>query len=66
MQVKLRHNPAFTIAHCLLAPGQALCVDRGAMIAHGEGVLLESKAQGGVMKGLAHSVLGGGPFFGTT
>ncbi|MDQ2789375.1 MAG: AIM24 family protein [Actinomycetota bacterium] len=63
MQVKLRHNPSFTIARCLLAPGEPLRVEGGAMIAHSEGVLLESKAQGGVMKGLAHRVLGGGSFW---
>jgi hypothetical protein len=66
MQVKLRHNPSFTIARCILAPGEPLRVEGGAMIAHSEGVQLESKAQGGVMKGLARSVLGGGSFFITT
>ncbi|MGH3782287.1 MAG: TIGR00266 family protein [Pseudonocardiaceae bacterium] len=66
MQVQLRHNPSFTIARCLLAPGEPLRVEGGAMIAHSEGVQLESKAQGGVMKGLARSVLGGGSFFVTT
>jgi uncharacterized protein (TIGR00266 family) len=36
------------------------------MIAHSAGVLLEAKAQGGIMQGLKRSVLGGGSFFVTT
>jgi len=66
MQVQLRHNPAFTVARCVLAPGEPLRVEGGAMLAHSAGVQLESKAQGGVMKGLSRSLLGGGSFFVTT
>src|SRR5882757_9442341 len=66
MQVQLRHNPAFTVARCVLAPGEPLRVEGGAMLAHSAGVRLESKAQGGVMKGLSRSLLGGGSFFVTT
>ena len=66
MQVELRHNPSFTVARCVLAPGEAVRVEGGAMIAHSAGVVLESKAQGGVMAGLKRSVLGGGSFFVTT
>jgi uncharacterized protein (TIGR00266 family) len=66
MQVQLRHAPAFTVARCVLAPGEPLRVEGGAMLAHSAGVLLESKAQGGVMAGLRRSVLGGGSFFVTT
>lgn len=36
------------------------------MIAHSAGVQLESKAQGGILKGLSRSLLGGGSFFVTT
>ena len=66
MQVQLRHNPSFTVARCVLAPGEPLRVEGGAMIAHSAGIQLESKAQGGIMKGLKRSVLGGGSFFVTT
>jgi uncharacterized protein (TIGR00266 family) len=66
MQVQLRHNPSFTVARCTLAPGEPLRVEGGAMLAHSAGVQLQSQAQGGVMKGLARSVLGGGSFFVTT
>ena len=50
----------------MLAGGEHLRVEGGAMIAHSAGVQLESKAEGGVMAGLKRSVLGGGSFFVTT
>lgn len=66
MQVQLRHNPSFTVARCLLAGGEPVRVEGGAMIAHSAGVELESKAQGGMLAGLKRSMLGGGTFFVTT
>jgi uncharacterized protein (TIGR00266 family) len=66
MQVKLRHNPSFTVARCILAGNEPVRVEGGAMIAHSAGVALESRAEGGVMAGLKRSVLGGGSFFVTT
>lgn len=66
MQVQLRHNPSFTVARCMLAGGEPVRVEGGAMIAHSAGVQLQAKAEGGIMKGLKRSVLGGGSFFVTT
>ncbi|MGI8881614.1 MAG: TIGR00266 family protein [Jatrophihabitans sp.] len=66
MQVEYRHNPAFTVARCLLAPGEPLRVEGGAMMAHSPGVTLQAKAEGGIMAGLKRSALGGGSFFVTT
>jgi uncharacterized protein (TIGR00266 family) len=66
MDVQLRHAPSFTVARCVLAGGEIVRVEGGAMIAHSAGVELESKAQGGVMAGLKRSVLGGGSFFVST
>ncbi|HEU5267983.1 MAG TPA: TIGR00266 family protein [Jatrophihabitans sp.] len=66
MDVQLRHAPSFTVARCVLAPGETVRVEGGAMIAHSAGVQLESKAQGGLMAGLRRSMLGGGSFFVTT
>ena len=66
MQVQLRHNPSFTIARCLLAPGEPLRVEGGAMLAHSAGVVLQAQAQGGMLAGLKRSVLSGGSFFVTT
>ncbi len=66
MKVDIRHNPSFTVARCHLAPGEPVRVEGGAMIAHSAGVQLESKTQGGLLKGLSRSLLGGGSFFVTT
>jgi uncharacterized protein (TIGR00266 family) len=66
MQVQLRHDPSFTVARCVLAPNEPMQVEGGAMLAHSAGVVLEAKAQGGIMAGLKRSVLGGGSFFVTT
>jgi uncharacterized protein (TIGR00266 family) len=66
MQVELRHSPSFTVARCVLAANEPMRVEGGAMLAHSAGVLLEAKAQGGIMAGLKRSVLGGGSFFVTT
>ena len=66
VQVELRHNPSFTVARCVLTPNEQVRVEGGAMIAHSAGVVLEAKAEGGVMAGLKRSVLGGGSFFVTT
>ncbi len=66
MRVDTRHNPSFTVARCMLAGGESVRVEGGAMIAHSGGVQLESKSEGGLMAGLKRSVLGGGSFFVTT
>ena len=66
MQVQRRHDPSFTVARLILAGGESVRVEGGAMIAHSAGVELEAKAEGGVMAGLKRSVLGGGSFFVTT
>jgi uncharacterized protein (AIM24 family) len=66
MQVDIRHNPSFTVARCHLEPSEPVRVEGGAMIAHSAGVQLESKAEGGFLKGLSRSLLGGGSFFVTT
>nr|WP_206745648.1 TIGR00266 family protein [Jatrophihabitans sp. GAS493] len=62
----MRHNPSFTVARCLLAPGEPLRVEGGAMIAHSSGVTLEAKSQGGMVAGLKRSMLGGGSYYVTT
>jgi uncharacterized protein (TIGR00266 family) len=66
MQVQLRHNPSFTVARCLLAPGEPVRIEGGSMIAMSAGVTLAAKAEGGVMAGLKRSMLSGGSFFVTT
>jgi uncharacterized protein (TIGR00266 family) len=66
MNVVTRHDPAFTIARCVLEGGEKVRVEGGAMIAHSAGIRLESKATGGVKTALKRSFLGAGSFWVTT
>jgi uncharacterized protein (AIM24 family) len=66
MDVTIRQNPAFAVARCQLASGEAMKAGAGAMMAHSIGVELEAKVQGGLMKGLKRSILGGESLFQTT
>jgi uncharacterized protein (TIGR00266 family) len=66
MNVQLRHSPSFAAARVTLEPGEKLRTESGAMMATSTGVAVESNTQGGLMKGLKRSVLGGESLFVTT
>jgi uncharacterized protein (TIGR00266 family) len=66
MDVEIRASPAFAVARCKLLPGESMKAEAGAMMAHSVGVELEAKVQGGLMKGLKRSLLGGESLFITT
>jgi uncharacterized protein (TIGR00266 family) len=66
MDVEIRDSPSFAVARCALLPGEAMKAEAGAMMAHSIGVELEAKVQGGLMKGLKRSLLGGESLFVTT
>lgn len=66
MHVDVRHSPSFAVARVALDPGEAVRAESGAMMAHAAGVSIESKVQGGLMKGLKRSMLGGESLFMTT
>ncbi|MCW2957996.1 MAG: hypothetical protein JWP18_799 [Solirubrobacterales bacterium] len=63
MNVDIRHSPSFALARLTLAAGEKARVESGAMSAHSAGVELEAKMQGGLMKSLKRSVLGGESLF---
>jgi uncharacterized protein (TIGR00266 family) len=63
MNVEIRHSPSFAVARLSLASGEKARVESGAMSAHSAGVALEAKMQGGLMKSLKRSVLGGESLF---
>lgn len=63
MNVDIRHSPSFATARLTLAGGEIARVESGAMSAHSAGVALEAKMQGGLMKSLKRSVLGGESLF---
>jgi len=66
MQVHVRHQPSFAVVRCLLAPGEPMRVESDAMVATSYGVRIESTMQGGLLKGLRRSILGGESLFVTT
>lgn len=63
MDVSIRHNPAFAVARVGLAGGESIRAESGAMMATSGGVEVEAKMEGGLMKGLKRSVLGGESLF---
>jgi uncharacterized protein (TIGR00266 family) len=63
MEIIIRHNPGFAVARCMLAPGETIRAESGAMMTTSAGVVIEAKATGGLMKSLKRSVLGGESFF---
>jgi uncharacterized protein (TIGR00266 family) len=66
VNTEIRHNPSFAVARVQLEPGEELKVESGAMMAMSAGVSVQSSTQGGVMKGLKRSVLGGESLFVST
>ena len=66
MRISLRHQPSFAVARVELAPGEQLRAEAGAMAAHSWGVQVDAQMQGGLMKSLGRSVLGGESLFVTT
>ncbi len=63
MQVEITSKPAFAIAHVTLGPGEQVKAETGAMVAKSPAVEIETSTQGGILKGLRRSVLGGETFF---
>ena len=66
MNVTLRHSPSFAVGRVTLAPHEQLRAESGAMMATSAGVTVASSTQGGVLKGLKRSVLGGESLFVST
>ncbi|MBA3287478.1 MAG: TIGR00266 family protein [Acidimicrobiia bacterium] len=66
MRVDVRHNPSFAAARVTLEPNEELRGESGAMMAMSAGVAVEASTQGGLMKGLKRSFLGGESLFVTT
>ena len=63
MQVEILYRPSYSMAILRLAGGEEVRVEGGSMVAMTNGITLDTKATGGVLKSLARSVLGGESFF---
>lgn len=66
MQVRTRHTPSFGVARLVLAPGEPVLIESGAMVATSYGVTAQSRARGGLLKSLARAALSGESFFAST
>lgn len=66
MDVDIRHSPSFAAARITLAPNEQIRAESGAMMATSTGISVASSTQGGVLKGLKRSFLGGESLFVTT
>jgi uncharacterized protein (TIGR00266 family) len=66
MDVSIRHSPSFAAARITLDPREEIRAESGAMMATSSGVGITSSTQGGVMKGLKRSLLGGESLFVST
>jgi uncharacterized protein (TIGR00266 family) len=65
MDIKLRHQPSYSLAIATLAPNEEIRVESGAMVSYSDGVAIETKAEGGFFGGLKRMV-GGESFFQNT
>ena len=66
MNVDVRHAPSFAVARIHLEAVEQLRGESGAMMATSQGVTIQASTQGGVLKGLKRSFLGGESLFITT
>jgi uncharacterized protein (TIGR00266 family) len=63
MQTELFYRPSYTMARVTLDPNEEIRVEGGAMVSMSDGVTLETKMEGGLLKSLARATLGGESFF---
>ena len=63
MRTEISFSPAYAMATIHLDPGEAANAEAGAMMAMTPTVELQTSTQGGMLRGLKRSVLGGESFF---
>lgn len=63
MDIDIQFRPSYSLAIVKLAPSERVRADKGAMVSHSDGVEIETKAEGGLLKSLGRSFLGGESFF---
>lgn len=63
MQTEILYRPSYSLARVQMDPNEEMRVEAGSMVSMSPGVVVETKMQGGLLKSLARSVLGGESFF---
>lgn len=66
MDVNILYRPSFSLGVIRLGPNEEIRVESGAMVSMSQGVTVETKAAGGLLKSLTRSILGGESFFQNT
>lgn len=66
MEVNILYRPSYSLGVIRLGPNEEIRVESGAMVSMSQGVAVETKAAGGILKSLARSVLAGESFFQNT
>jgi uncharacterized protein (TIGR00266 family) len=65
VDIKLKHQPSFSLAVVMLSANEEIKVEPGAMVSFSDGVTIDTKAEGGLFGGLKRMV-GGESFFQNT
>ena len=63
MDIEILYKPSYSLGVLKLGGGEQVRVEGGAMVSMTDGITIETKAAGGILKSLARSVLGGESFF---
>jgi uncharacterized protein (TIGR00266 family) len=63
MRAEILYRPSYSMAIVDLAPLEELRVESGSMVSMTEGITLKTRAEGGLLRSLSRSLLGGESFF---
>jgi uncharacterized protein (TIGR00266 family) len=63
MQTEILYRPSYSLATVKLEPNEYIRVEGGAMVSMSPDLKIETKAEGGILKSLGRSLLGGESFF---
>jgi uncharacterized protein (TIGR00266 family) len=63
MKTEILYRPAYSLAVINLEANESIQAESGAMVSMSADLIMETKAQGGILKSLARAALGGESFF---
>lgn len=63
MEVEILHRPSYSLGVVRLGANEKIRAEAGAMVSMSDGITIETKAAGGILKSLTRSMLGGESFF---
>ncbi len=63
MEIDIQHRPSYSLAIVKLTANERIRADSGSMVSYSDGLEIETKAEGGLLKSLGRSLLGGESFF---